>query len=266
MNQTHQPKIATVTITKNEERNIAACLESVRWADERIVVDAGSTDRTVEIAGQLTDRVVVRAWPGYGPQKNFAIDQARSDWILVLDADERVTEPLRQDIQRVIEGAPGAQPVAFAIPRRNFFYGKWIRSGGFFPDYQIRLFRRGAARYDDTLLHERLRITGAVGRLGSCLDHYSMPTVAEHVRKMIGYTTLGAREKLRERSRVSALDVGGRHLVTALKTYLLRGAWRAGIHGLVVALFAGMHVFVKYAKAWEALNVRREASGVRSEE
>jgi glycosyltransferase involved in cell wall biosynthesis len=249
-----------VTITKNEERNIAACLESVCWADERIVVDASSTDRTTEVARRYTDHVFIRGWPGYGPQKNFAIDHCTADWILVLDADERVTESLGQEIRRMLSGnADAGRPVAFEIPRRNFFYGKWIRGGGLFPDYQIRLFRRGAARYDETLLHERLQITGPIGRLTSCLDHHSMPTVAEHVRKMIRYTTLGAQEKLKDRACVSFLDLGANHLVTIIKTYLLRRGYRDGVHGLVVALFAGMHVFVKYAKAWETRNVRREA-------
>jgi len=253
--------VAAVIITKNEEQNIAACLESVRWADERILVDACSGDRTVEIARRYTDRIFVRSWPGYGPQKNFAINQSGSEWILVLDADERVTEALRNEILHVLSagasGSPADPPAAFEIPRRNFFYGKWIRGGGLFPDYQIRLFRRSAARYDETLLHERLQVSGRIERLASPLDHHSMPTVAEHVRKMIRYTTLGAQVKLKARSRVSAVDLAGSHLVTMLKTYLLRGGYRDGVHGVVVALFAGMHVFVKYAKAWEALNVKR---------
>lgn len=253
--------VAAVIITNNEEHNIAACLESVRWADERIVVDACSTDRTAETARSHTDRVFVRPWPGYGPQKNFAIDQATSDWVLVLDADERVTDPLRDEILGVLPSAH-SDTAAYEIPRRNYFYGRWIQGGGLFPDYQVRLFRRSAGRYDDTLLHERLQINGRIARLASPLDHHSMPTVAEHVRKMIRYTTLGAQEKLKVQARITALDVAGNHLVTIVKTYLIRRGYRDGIHGLVVAMFAGMHVFVKYAKAWEALNVKREASCV----
>lgn len=255
-------KIAAVVITKDEERNIAACLDSVHWADEIIVVDAGSTDRTVEIARRFTDRIFVRGWPGYGPQKNFAMDQAAAEWILVVDADERVTEGLREEIRRVIRDDPRNGPPAdlagYEVPRRNFFYGRWVRGGGMYPDYQLRLFRRSAGRYDDILLHENLRLTGQVARLQHPLDHHSMPSVREHVRKMMRYTTLGAQEKLKTRSRVTRLDLLGNHLATILRTYLLRGGYRDGVHGVVVALFAGMHTFVKYAKAWETLNVKRQ--------
>jgi glycosyltransferase involved in cell wall biosynthesis len=244
-------KIAAVVITKDEERNIAACLESLRWVDEIIVVDACSSDRTVDIAKTFTDRIFVRAWPGFGPQKNFGIDQARAEWVLVVDADERVTEPLREEIQRVIRAGPPAEVAGFEIPRRNFFYGRWIRGGGIYPDYQLRLFRRSAGRYDDVLLHEHLRLNGRIARLASPFEHHSMPSVRDHVRKMMRYTTLGAQEKLKVRSRVTPLSVAGSHFATILRTYVLRGGYQDGVHGIIVALFAGMHTFVKYAKAWE---------------
>ncbi|HEV8540369.1 MAG TPA: glycosyltransferase family 2 protein [Nitrospiraceae bacterium] len=250
--------IAAIVITKDEERNIAACLESLRWADEILVVDACSSDRTVEIARTFTNQVFVRPWPGFGPQKNFGMEQTRADWVLIVDADERVTEPLRQEIQSLVQAGPSPDVAGFEIPRRNFFYGRWIRGGGIYPDYQLRLFRRSAGRYDDVLLHERLQLRGRITRLQHPLDHYSMPGIREHVRKMVRYTTLGAQEKLKVRSRVTALDLAGNHLGTIVKTYMLRGGYRDGIHGIIVALFAGMHTFVKYAKAWEALHVKSE--------
>lgn len=264
MNHTHQSKLAAVIITKNEERNIAACLDSVAWADERIVVDAESRDRTVEIARQHGATVYVRPWPGYGPQKNFGIDQARAEWILIVDADERITPALREEIRSVLEASPAADIAGYEIPRRNFFYGRWIRGGGLSPDYQLRLFRKAAGRYDDTMLHEHLRLRGRIERLREPMDHDSMPTIGAHVRKMMRYTTLAAQEKLKHRSRVSALDIAGRHLGTIVKTYLWRNGYRDGVHGLLVALFAGMHTFVKYAKAWECLNVRGSKFDVRS--
>jgi (heptosyl)LPS beta-1,4-glucosyltransferase len=252
--------IAAIVITKDEERNIAACLESLRWADEIVVVDACSSDRTVEIARTYTNQVMVRPWPGYGPQKNFGMDQAKADWVLIVDADERVTEPLRQEIQSLVQAAAPSDVAGFEIPRRNFFYGRWIRGGGIYPDYQLRLFRRSAGRYDDVLLHERLQLRGRIAHLQHPLDHYSMPGIREHVRKMVRYTTLGAQEKLKARSRVTPMELAGHHLGTIVKTYVLRGGWRDGIHGVIVALFAGMHTFVKYAKAWEGLHVRREGA------
>lgn len=255
--------LAAVIITKDEENNIAACLESVQWADERIVVDAESRDRTVEIAKQHTTQVYVRPWPGYGPQKNFGMEQARAEWILIVDADERITPALREEIRAVLKAGPPGEIAGFEIPRKNYFYGRWIRGGGIYPDYQLRLIRKAAGRYDDTQLHENLRVQGGIERLRQPMEHYSMPTVREHVRKMTRYTTLGAQEKLKSRSRVTALDIAGHHLGTILKTYLLRGGYRDGVHGVIVALFAGMHTFVKYAKAWELLNVRSSKFEVR---
>ncbi len=250
--------VAAVVITKNEERNIEDCLASLRWADEIVVVDAESTDRTVEIAARFTPHVFVRPWPGYGPQKNFGFEQATADWLLVVDADERVTEPLREEIRRRLAEGPSGEIGGFEVPRRNFFYGRWIRGGGIYPDYQLRLFRRSAGRYDDVLLHERLHLAGRIERLTQPLDHYSMPGIREHVRKMARYTTLGAQEKLKSQSRVSWLDLAGNHLGTILKTYLLRGGYRDGVHGVIVALFAGMHTFVKYAKAVEMSQAKAE--------
>jgi len=248
--------VAAVVITKNEEQNVAACLESLKWANEIIVVDACSTDRTTEIAHVYTDRVFVRAWPGYAAQRNFGIEQAKAEWILIVDADERVTSSLKEEILKVIKADLPPELTCFEIPRRNFFYGRWIQGGGLYPDYGMRLFRRSAGRYDgDIQLHENLILKGRTARLSSPLDHYSMPTIREHVRKMTRYTTLGAIEKLKCRSQITMLDVAGNHLGTALKTYVLRKGYRDGIRGLIVAGFAGMHTFVKYAKAWERLNV-----------
>lgn len=256
-------KIAAVIITKDEERNIAACLESVRWTDERIVVDAASRDRTVEIAKERATQVHVRPWPGYGPQKNFGIDQAKSEWILIVDADERITPALSEEIQALLKAGPQGDIAGYEIPRRNFFYGRWIQGGGIYPDYQLRLFRKAAGRYDDTELHENLMVRGRIERLRQPMDHDSMPTIRTHVRKMMRYTSLGAQEKLKTRSRVSAIEIAGHHLGTIVKTYVLRKGYRDGVHGVVVALFAGMHTFVKYAKAWESLRGRgKRDSGI----
>ncbi len=244
--------LSVVIITKNEEKNIAACLESVRWADELVVVDACSEDRTVEIARRYTDRVFVRPWAGYGPQKNFAIEQARGDWVLVVDADERIPEPLKEEIIRTMGHAVAGGPVGYEIPRRNYFYGAWVKGGGIYPDHQQRLFRRSAGRYDDTMVHERLELRGTVDRLQNPMDHYSMPTIAHHVRKTMAYTSLAAGEKLKQTSRVSFLQIGTHHLGTILKSYVIRKGFLDGVRGLIVAMFAGMYTFVKYAKAWEA--------------
>lgn len=253
-----QPVLAVVIITLNEERNLGGCLESVRWADEIVVVDAQSVDGTVDIAQRYTNKVFVRPWPGFGPQKNFAMNQTSAEWVLIVDADERVTHSLRDEILELMRAGQPPDVAGFEIPRRNFFYGRWIRGGGISPDYQLRLIRRSAGRYDEVLLHERLQLKGRILRLRSPLDHHSIPSICDHVRKMARYTTLGALEKLKSRSRVKPLEVACNHLATIFKTYVLRGGFRDGVHGIIVALFAGMHTFVKYAKAWELLNVKRE--------
>ena len=249
--------IAAIVITKNEERNIADCLGTLTWVDDMIVVDAESADRTVEIAKGFTPRVFVRPWPGYGPQKNFGIDQARADWILIVDADERVPKALRDEILALLRGNPDPETAGYEIPRRNYFYGKWIEGGGLYPDFQLRLFRKTAGRYDDVLLHENFRLEGRTSRLKQPFDHYSMPTIAHHVKKMMGYTSLGAQEKLKSASCISAWAIGTHHVGTILKTFVVRRGYRDGLHGVIVAMFAGLHTFVKYAKAWEKLNVKR---------
>jgi glycosyltransferase involved in cell wall biosynthesis len=243
--------ISAVVITKNEEGNIAACLDTLRWVDQLIVVDAESTDRTVEIAHRYTNQVFVRTWPGFGPQKNFGIDQAHADWILIVDADERVTDSLRDEIVRTVGGPVPDDVAGFEIPRRNFFYGRWMRGGGVFPDYQIRLFRRGSGRYDDTLVHERLDLNGRVARLANPFDHHSIPTVGQHFRKIARYTTLAAGEKLKAETDISAAQVGLHHIGTFVKSYVLQKGFVDGVHGLIASLFAAMYTFVKYAKAWE---------------
>ncbi|HJT22195.1 MAG TPA: glycosyltransferase family 2 protein [Nitrospira sp.] len=249
------PTLTCLTITKNEEHNIEHCLQSVQWATERLVVDAESHDRTVDLARATGATVYVRPWPGFGPQKNFGIDQARSEWILIVDADESVPDALRREIEaRIGKWIPGS-PTAFRVPRRNFFYGAWVRYGGVFPDYQIRLFRKGSAKYNDAAVHENLIVTGAIGTLTHPLDHYTERRIKDHFRKFGQYTTLAAREKSKSTRRVTAVDILFRPLVVFVKTYLLKQGFRDGVRGLIVCTFAGMYTFVKYAKLWDALRL-----------
>lgn len=250
--------ISAVVITKNEETNIGPCLESLRWVDEIVVVDAESTDGTVAEARRFTDKIFVRSWPGFGPQKNFGFEQAQSEWILIVDADERVTEELQEEIQGILKNKSSENVAGYEIPRRNFFYGFWMKFGGMFPDYQIRLVKKGAVKYDDTLLHENLRLQGSVKKLQYFFNHYSNPTITHHVRKMAQYTSLASQEKLKRRDRVTLLNLGGNHLVTLFKICVFRGGWRDGVPGLIASLFASMHTFVKYSKAYEKLETQRK--------
>lgn len=246
-----KPSLACVVITKNEEVNIRGCLDSIRWANEMIVVDAESCDKTVELARACGAKVSVRPWPGFGLQKNFGMAQALSDWILILDADELVTEELRGEVRTCLERwRPGA-PVAYRIPRRNFFYGAWVRGGGVYPDYQVRLFRRGLALYNDVDVHENLIVDGEIGTLVGHLDHYTERRIRDHFKKFGFYTTLAAQEKAKRVRTVRWIDLIVRPLVVWAKTYLLKQGFRDGVNGLIVCVFASMYTFVKYAKLWD---------------
>jgi glycosyltransferase involved in cell wall biosynthesis len=244
------PTLTCLIITKNEEVNIQDCLRSVQWATERLVIDAESQDRTAELAQSSGAKVFVRQWPGFGQQKNFGMERAESEWILILDADERVTDDLRREIQGCIDTWSPSSPVAYRVPRRNFFYGAWVRYGGVFPDYQVRLVRRGSARYNDAAVHENLLVNGNIGTLTSPLDHYTERSIKDHFRKFGLYTTLAAEEKGKSVQRVSGTDLLIRPLVVFVKTYLVKQGLRDGVRGLIVCTFASMYTFVKYAKLW----------------
>lgn len=249
-----RPTIAAVVITKNEETNIRPCLERLQWADEIVVVDAESHDGTREIAYDYTERVFVRPWPGFGAQKNFGIEQAGSDWILIVDADERVSPELKEEIQDLLRLWSSTDPVAFRVPRRNIFYGKWVQWGGAYPDYQIRLFRKEKAQYNDVEIHENLLISGEVGTLKGHFDHYTQRQIVDHFRKFNLYTTLAAREKRKSKEDVQWYHLMFNPLVVFLKKYFLRTGFKDGIRGVIFAVFASMYTFVKYAKLWESLN------------
>src|SRR2546425_1831113 len=242
--------IAAVVIALNEERNIADCLTSVAWADEIVVVDACSTDRTVELAWRFTDRIFVRTWPGYGPQKNFAMAQATADWILIVDADERVSPELRNEIDAVLKKDPGVS--AYRVPRRNYYYGRWIRGAGQYPDRQLRLIRCGQGRYNDLPIHEHLQVEGLIGDMQGHLDHHSYPTVLTHELKVGRYSTLSAQERTHAgHVGVSPLNLLLNPLWTFTKIYVLRGGYRDGMHGFLFSAFSAAHVLLKYTKLWE---------------
>jgi glycosyltransferase involved in cell wall biosynthesis len=186
------PKLSVTVITKNEAADLADALASVAWADEIVVVDSQSTDDTVAIARRFTDRVVARAWPGYIAQKNYAAAMATHDWILSLDADERVTPALATEIQARLATAP--QEAAFRIPRVTWHLGRWIRSTDWYPDYQLRLYDRRAAEWTGRYVHEAVTVRGAVGDLGGELQHYAYRDIADHLETIDRYTTLAARQ------------------------------------------------------------------------
>ena len=242
------PVTATV-ITFNEAANIKAALESLSWADELIVVDSESTDDTVAIARQFTDRVIVRAWPGYVAQKNFAAEQASHDWIFSLDADERVSPALASEISEVLKS--GGATVGYRVPRVTFHLGRWIRSTDWYPDYQLRLYDRRHGRWSGRHVHESVKAAGPVVDLRGELLHYAYRDLAHHFQTMDRYTTLAARQMYEDGRRAGWIDLAVHPPAAFLRNYVLRGGFRDGVPGLIVSAMNARYVGLKFAKLWE---------------
>ncbi len=239
--------ISVVVITKNEEANIERCLSSISWADEMVVVDSGSTDRTVEISQELGARVSVTAdWPGFGPQKNRALTLATGDWVLSLDADEWVTPELRDEILNVISGPDGA--VAYRVPRLSSFCGRFMRHSGWWPDYVTRLFRRGAARFSDDVVHEHVIAEGKTGTLRTPIMHETFVDLDELLQKMNNYSSLAAQEMQRGGRKAGLAAAVLRGLWAFIRTYFLRGGFLDGREGFMLAVATAEGTYYRYAK------------------
>ncbi len=246
--------LSVVLITKNEEDNIARTLASVMAiADEIILVDSGSSDRTVEIAGTFPIvKVFVEKWKGFARQKNSAIEKATGDWILSLDADEEVSPELANEIADSFR-KPLNGVTAFSIPRKNYFLGRWIRHGGFYPDRKVRLVRREAARFEDRPVHEDMKITGAVAELHAPLLHHAYPTLSGYLEHMNRYSSLGAGMAVADGRRgFSFFNIAVRPWATFVYNYLFRLGFLDGREGLLLHLYHAGYVSWKYAKIWEA--------------
>ncbi len=242
-------RLSVTLITFNEEHNIREALESVRWADEVVVVDSFSSDRTPEIARELGAVVHQRKWAGFSNQKNAAVDLASHDWILNLDADERVTPELAREIQDLLRGEPPCD--GYFVARKNKFLGRWIRHAGWYPDYCLRLFDRRRGRYAPREVHEAVRLAGRSGRLRNPLIHYTYRSLEAYLLRMDRYSALAAEEMAKERRSVEWHDFLVRPLWTFLKMYFIRQGFREGMEGLILAGLYAFYTFSKYAKLWE---------------
>jgi len=242
-------RLSVTVITWNEEERLRAGLQSVAWADEIVVVDAESTDKTVEIAREFTDRIWVRPWPGFAAQKNFALDQTAGEWVLSLDADERVSAELRAEIEGVLHAnGPAA---GYAVPRQNFFWGTWVSHGGLYPDWQLRLFRRGQGRFVEHPIHESVEVRGTVARLTHPLLHQSYRSLEEFVQRSNRYSTLAAQQWLASGRRVGLVDLVLRPLGRFASMYALKRGFLDGWRGLFLAILYAHYVFLRTAKVWE---------------
>jgi glycosyltransferase involved in cell wall biosynthesis len=251
-------KISATIITLNEAENIGAACESVAWADEILVVDSESTDSTREIAAACGARVIVNPWPGFSAQKQFAADRATHDWIFSLDADERVSDELRASIATVRDQTERAG--GYRVARRAFYMGRWIRGGGWYPDYQLRFFDRRRGNWGQRLIHESVSMkAGArVDTLAGDLLHYSMRD-PDHHRQMIEerYAPLGARQMFSDRKRTSTFRSAVAGPAAFVGSYILKGGFRDGGAGLTIANFARLHASLKHAMLRDLQNQQR---------
>lgn len=240
-------KISATIITFNEERNLPRVIESLRCADEILVVDSGSTDRTVEIAEKLGARVIESPWLGFAAQKNFAADKASHDWILSLDADESLSEALEGEIWQIKKKGP--QSDAYTMPRLAQYLGKWIRHSGWYPDRKVRLYDRRRARWVGDFVHESVRVEGRVGHLQANILHFTCSSLSEHLKTMDRYTTLAAQQALAQGERIRFSKLILNPPWTFFRTYVLQRGFLDGVEGLAIANMAALYNFLKYAKA-----------------
>jgi len=248
-------KLSAIIITKNEAANIRACLESVVWADEIIVVDSGSSDATVDICRELGAQVHVHEWPGFGMQKNRALSYATHEWIFSIDADERVTPELQSQL---INAMYEDNEDGFYVPRLSQFCGKFIHYSGWYPDYVLRLFRRTKGRFSDDMVHERVILEGATGRLSSPLLHYSYLNEADVRRKTEQYAKAGAMQMFTNGKATTLADAPLRAGWAFIRTYCLRLGFLDGIAGFNVALMNARTTYLKY-KQLKALRSAKPA-------
>lgn len=251
-------KISAIVITFNEEQNIQAALESLRWADEIIVVDSESDDRTVEISRGFTDRVFVRAWPGYSAQKNFAAEQASFDWIFSLDADERVSDDLMRELEQ-IKLRPEPEAAGFEMPRLTCYLDRWIKHSGWYPDYKLRLYNRKRGRWVGNFVHESIEVDGRVEKLKGNLLHHTVHDASEHHLRIDRYTTLAADEMHARGKRASIASIAFTPIVTFIRSYIFKLGFLDGLQGLAIARFAAHYAFLKNLKLWE----KREPDQIR---
>ena len=256
-------KLSVTIITYNEEKNIRDCLNSVKWADEIVVVDSFSTDKTIEICKEYTDRFYQNKWPGFVEQKNFALNKASHNWVLSIDADERISDELGEEIKKLLT-TPLSPPSqggdkrdvfdGYYIPRKTFYVKSWILHCGWYPDYKIRLFKKDKGRWEGTggtAIHESVKVDGKTGYLKGDILHYSFLSISSHLKTINSFTSISAMENLKKGKKAGILSILLRPSFNFFKMYILKRGFLDGLPGLIVSILSSYHVFIKYTKMWE---------------
>ncbi len=243
-------KISVIIITKDEEKNILDCLKSVDWADEIIVVDSESTDRTVELAKQFTDKIFIRKWEGYVSQKRYALSLATNEWVLSVDADERITPELKEEILNL---SP-ADFSGFRIRRKNFLLKKEITSCGWEKDYQLRLMRKDKASFSDRLVHEKFIVDGKVGTLNNPMLHYTFSSFSEYFSKINHYSSLKAQELFAKKKSINSWTIFSHTVAAFFAFFIIKRGFKDGVYGLIISLLHSVSTMMNYIKLWELQN------------
>jgi glycosyltransferase involved in cell wall biosynthesis len=244
--------ISVNIICKNEEENLEDCISSVLWADEIIVVDGESTDKSVDIARKYTNNIYINKWEGFAKQRSYALGKSTKDWVLVLDADERCSPELKEEIISILD-SNNIVFNGFRVPRKNYFLGKWIKHGGWYPGYQYRFFNRNFTTITDRLVHEGYVIDGQIGTLKSDILHYTVQSVFDFMKRVNKYSSLQAEEKS-IRKTVKFNDLLLRPVAAFFVQFFIRGGFKDGIHGLMVTNFDVITNMLTYMKIWELQN------------
>ncbi|MFV1951783.1 MAG: glycosyltransferase family 2 protein [Nitrospinota bacterium] len=248
-------KLSVTIITYNEEKNIRECLDSVRWADEIVVLDSCSTDSTERICREYTDKVFQNEWLGYGRQKNLCAERAENDWIFNLDADEVVTPELRAGLMELLSSTPSLS--AYLVPRKNYFGERWIRYCGWYPDYIVRLYNKKRASFLPSDVHESVQVDGRPGMLRGPIKHYTYSNLSDYISRQNRYSSLAAQGMAGEGREVRWYDLSLRPIFAFIKVYALRMGFREGGLGFILSVGHSFYTFLKYVKLWEIKEMKK---------
>lgn len=243
-------KISAFIITKNEESNITDCLKSIDWVDEIVLVDAESNDKTVELAQKFTSKIFIHPWEGFVKQKEFALSKTSNEWVLSIDADERVSPSLKDEILSL----SGEDADGYYFRRQNYFLKKHIKHCGWDNDYQLKLVRRSKAKFTDRLVHEGLMVDGKTHRLKNRLIHFTFTSVEKTMTKINHYTSLQAKELIKKRKKIGGFTIFSHGIAAFLRFFIVLRGYKDGVHGLIISLFNSITTFLVYMKAWELLS------------